>query len=169
MFGGLTFQTRKQLLISVTSISLVVVQLLSLAHILWYGYRWYTEEVTAVSLFCQTLLGQIAVRSMFHKHELMASRTSKDRSELVLNVKLMMSASLFAGLRLYLDKPAWVLVSTLFCKLWIFGAILSTPLIYEYFILPMDDEDQLGPLLATTRSPHRNSRPPSYQTVERCD
>lgn len=170
MFGGLAFHTKGELLTQVTSVSLNTTLLLSFAHIFWYGYRWYNDEELKVSLISQCVLGQLAVSSMFHKHNLMASRKQKKRSPLSLSSRLLATAVVFEGLRLYIDQEALDLVSAIFFRFWMFGAILMTPLIYEYLILPWnEDEDQLGPLLVTNRQTNNvsgNSRPPSYHTVD---
>lgn len=173
MFGGLAFHTKGELLTGVSGVSLIIILLLSVIHILWYGVRWYNDEVSTVSLFCQCILGQIAASSMFHKHNLVTMASQKTPSQvtgLSLYAELLATALFFEGLRLLIDKEALDLVSSIFFKLWMFGAILITPLIYEYCILPTsEDEDQLGPLTVSSRQTNNvsgGSRPPSYHTVE---
>lgn len=82
------------------------------------------------------MLGQIAMSSVFHKHLWVASASQETPtlSDASLVVKLMATAVIFVGLRLYVDKEALKLVSSIFFKMWMFAAILMTPLVNTVFI-----------------------------------
>lgn len=134
-YSNVVFESRKELRKAFLLVFNTALYTGCLIHCIWYGYRWFDEEVEDPTLFCLLVSGDLVVFSIITKmHENLINE--------IYLFSLAVSAVLFTALRLWSDISSWHLFSTVFSSTWLYTLIWSSPLLYEYTLIPESEHTQ---------------------------
>lgn len=148
-YTTLVFGSRNALRKTALLLSTATTYTICLVQSVWYGIRCFNGEVGDPTMFWTLVLLDTAVFSIVTKRaDLTHKRTRKPMLSSVYFCFLLVPALVFTCLRLWCDPIAWKLVSEVASKSWPFFALWTSPLLFEYLLIPEYSEEPyslLGP------------------------